>query len=77
MTTTLQDSLQISVVRSALHFQAGDRIVLIGSPSIDVASIVSRDVRNVRGGKTVLIDSEGKSHEFRNSSIFSILRKVD
>lgn len=67
---------QISVVRSALHFQVGDRIILIGKAPIDVASVVSRDVQNVREGKTVLIDSEGKSHSFRNASLFSILRQV-
>lgn len=79
MTTTLTPrpaAKQISVVRSALHFQPGDRIVLIGKPAIDVASIVSRDVANPREGKVLLIDTEGKSHAFRNASLFSILRPV-
>lgn len=79
MTTTLTPrpaAKQISVVRSALHFQVGDRIVLIGKPAIDVASIVSREVDNPREGKVILRDTEGKSHSFRNASLFSILRPV-
>ncbi len=62
---------------SALHLQAGDILTPVRRAPIEVARIISKDVRDSRRGLTIFLDPQGETHSLVNSTSCIVLRAED